>query len=114
MKLLAMVSTLLVTLTTVGLFGESQQCVALRESFNWRVSSADETYRLASCEAIAGNHDVAFIYLAMAKDKGFDDVDGLVADIHLEALHQDGRWQGLVNQVSSAQQDALVAAYLAD
>ena len=108
MKSLAMISTLLVTLTTLGMFGESQQCVDLRKEFNWQVSSLDDTYRLASCEALAGNRDLAFIYLFMVKDKGFDDVDGLLADVSFDSLHQDSRWQGLVNHVAAVQQQKLV------
>lgn len=113
MKLLALISTLLVTLTTVGLFDESQQCVDLRNDFNWKVSSVEDIYNLAGCEAVAGNRDLAFIYLEMAKDKGFNDVDWLLADVKLENLHRDSRWQQAVNQVARAQQNALIEAYLA-
>lgn len=121
MKILAMFSTLLVTLTTVGWYGESQQCVALRtqvEQANLQQQlpklhtlSQEQTYLLASCEAQEGNYDLAFNYLNALKEHGFNDADWLLADVRFEALHQDGRWQELLDEVSSVQQQVLAEIY---
>ena len=115
MKLLAMFSTLIVTLTTMGWFGESEQCALLRDKAEQLVSLQqlidDEAYNLASCEALAGNNDLAFHYLNVLKDKGFNDAYWLLADADFESLHQDGRWQLLVDEVSSVQQQMLAEIY---
>lgn len=118
MKILAMFSTLLVTLTTVGWFGESAQCVQMRQQVvhasqqqALQAVSQDDRYFLASCEALAGNHDAAFEQLNGLKDRGFNDADWLLADVRFESLHQDGRWQPLLDEVSGMQQQVLAEIY---
>lgn len=115
MKLLVMLSTLLVTLTTVGLFGESEQCTQARDAVklqaNLQAVSQDTVYLMAACEAELGHNDLAFGYLNELKQRGFNDADWLVADVRLESLHQDGRWQVLVDEVSSVQQQVLAEIY---
>lgn len=115
MKILAMFSTLLVTLTTVGWYGESQQCIELRAQLQQQqqtlVVSSEQMYLMASCEALAGNNDGAFVYLNKLKDSGFTDADWLLADVQFESLHQDGRWQPLLDDVSSIEQQMLAEIY---
>lgn len=111
MKILVMASTLLVTLTTLGWYGESQQCIELRQAVENNVLSVDDTYQLAGCEAVAGNHDSAFVYLNQLQQKGFNDADWLLADVKFESLHLDGRWHVLLNEVSSTQQLLLADTY---
>lgn len=115
MKLLVMLSTLLVTLTTVGLFGESSQCIEARTQVKLQASMQvlpqDTVYLMAACEAEVGHNDLAFSYLNELKQRGFNDADWLLADVRLESLHQDGRWQVLVDEISSVQQQALAKMY---
>ncbi|RPI92676.1 MAG: GNAT family N-acetyltransferase, partial [Chloroflexi bacterium] len=56
---------------------------------NWACIDAARTY------ARLEQADTAFRYLSLALEKGYDDVDGLAEDEHLQSLREDRRWKQL-------------------
>jgi hypothetical protein len=58
-------------------------------------------YRAASCWALLENKDSAFFQLQRAVEKGkFSAYDLIKADVNLLTLHQDERWEPLLNKVA--------------
>jgi beta-lactamase regulating signal transducer with metallopeptidase domain/Flp pilus assembly protein TadD len=59
------------------------------------------SYNVACTYALQGNRDEAFAWLKRARDAGFDLQDHLSGDDDLDKLHDDPRWDALVEAVDA-------------
>jgi hypothetical protein len=63
------------------------------------VAFPDAHYQYAVSLTILGRHDEAFHHLQQAVDVGFADARRLTSDDDLKPLHNDPRFQGLLDQI---------------
>lgn len=57
------------------------------------------SYNMACAYALQGNTNAAFEWLRKAKDAGFDLDDHITGDEDLDSLHDDPRWDALLNEL---------------
>lgn len=59
-------------------------------------------YHLACCYALTGKRDDSFKYLGIAFERGWRDLDHLVADDDLASLREDARWKDALKACETA------------
>ncbi|GEC79690.1 DUF6624 domain-containing protein [Flavobacterium aquatile] len=68
-------------------------------AFSIEQKSAEDLYNAACSAALLGNKKVAFQWLQLALDRGWSNVNHLTTDTDLKSLHNDKKWQILVNDM---------------
>lgn len=68
-------------------------------AFSIEQKSPEDLYNAACSAALLGNKKVAFQWLQLALDRGWSNVNHLTTDTDLKSLHNDKKWQILVNDM---------------
>ncbi len=59
-------------------------------------------YNASCCFALSGDIERAFDFLELSLERGWHDVEHLASDTDLEELHEDERWQAIIQRATAA------------
>jgi tetratricopeptide (TPR) repeat protein len=82
-----------------GLQQYKNAAVLYEQAFKCNSANTEDYYNAGCVFSKSGNKDKSFEYLKLATDKGYKDLIWITTDSDLENLHQDKRWNSVIEKV---------------